>query len=92
MYSTLPGKKKALFSILGFGPREFLIFFSKNIKETFEGLKYMKMFKLHQNKNQYKLGVHPVAALKAYILFSIGYIASLTLSKLFQVYKLSKKT
>lgn len=63
MYPYSP-RKKAFSSILGFGPRELLIFFSKNAKETFEDPKYIKMLKLHQHKNQYKLGIHPVSALR----------------------------
>lgn len=51
--------------------------------ETFDSTKY-KMLKLHQNKKQCNLGIYPVSAQKSYLLFYIGYIASLTLSKLFQ--------
>lgn len=83
-------EKDAVLSVLG--PRELLVCFPKNVKETVEGTKHKMMLKLLRNKNQCKLGAHPVPALKSYLLFYIGYTASLTPSKLFQQYELSEKT
>lgn len=41
------------------------------------------MLKPIKKPQQYKLGVHPVSALKASLIFNIDYIAHLALAKLF---------
>lgn len=61
-----------------------LIFLSKNVKETFEGTKYKQMLKLHQNKKLCKLGVHPVSALKSYLLFYINSVQIVSIVRAFK--------